>query len=134
MALLVRRRKLVLNYLEDKPTVFKAQVLNFPAVTFKQLVSECSRSCGVNSSTTKAVLEAVVDRMCHYIEIGHPVKMGDFGSFKPYFTAKTAKKIDEATAETIQRRKVRFYPGAELRNTIADLNISEGSAIYDAEE
>lgn len=134
MGLIYRKAKMVLNYLEDKPNVYKAQQVTFPAVTFDQLVNECSLSCGVNAAQTKAVIDALTDRLVHYMEIGHPVKLGIFGSFKPFFSAKTAKKIDEVNGETIRKKGIRFTPGRAFRNMLKELTVNEGSPILDMSE
>lgn len=94
--------------------------------------SMCSVSCGVNESQTKAVIDALLNRMCHYIEIGHPVKMGEFGSFNPVINVKCVKTEEEATSETIQKKRILFIPGKRLRQTMADLTIkTAGDALND---
>ena len=134
MGVQYRKTKMVLNFLEGKPTVYKASQINYPAVNFEQLVKECSGSCGVNPSQTKAVINALVDRLVHYMEIGHSVKMGEFGSFKPTFRSKCAKKIDEADASTVTKKVIRFFPGKAFRNMLADMAIESASSRLDDEE
>ena len=92
MGIQYRKAKMKLGFLEEKPEVYKLRQLTFPQVTFAQLVKECSDSCGVNTAQTKAVLDALINRLVHYMEIGHGVRMGDFGSFKPVFTSKAAAR------------------------------------------
>ena len=87
-------------------------------------MSECATACGVNAAQTKAVIDALVNRLVHYMEIGHGVQMGQFGSFKPTFTSKTAKTYDEADASTVKRKKVQFYPGKLFKQMLGDLSIS----------
>lgn len=132
MGLITRKAKVVLGYQEGKPTVYKVQQIRYPQVTTDQLVNECSVSCGVNESQTKAVIDALLNRMCHYIEIGHPVKMGEFGSFNPVINVKCVKTEEEATSETIQKKRIQFIPGKRLRQTMADLTIkTAGDALND---
>ena len=127
MGLQYRKAKVKLTFMEDKPERFKIRQLTYPAVSFEQLVSECSNSCGVNPAQTKAVIDALVNRLVHYMEIGHGVQMGDFGSFKPAFTSKTAKTYDEADASTVTCKKVYFYPGKAFRRMLGDMTISSAS-------
>lgn len=124
---------MVLNFLEDKPEVFKATQFNLPQITTDQLVAECSNSCGVNPSQTKAVVNALVDRLVHYMEIGHPVKVGEFGSFAPKFKAKTAKTSEECTAETVKQKYIRFIPGKALRQMIGE-NVVKFEKVISEEE
>ncbi len=134
MGLQYRKSKMILNFLEDKPEVYKASQINYPAVTFKQLVNECSNSCGVNPSQTQAVVTALIDRLVHYMEIGHPVKMGDFGSFKPTFRSKCTRHIEDATANTVTKKLVRFYPGKAFRDMLTELTIDSAAVVLDDEE
>lgn len=127
MGLQYRKTKVTLNFKEDKPERYKIRQLTYPAVTFEELVSECATACGVNAAQTKAVIDALVNRLVHYMEIGHGVQMGQFGSFKPTFTSKTAKTYDEADASTVKRKKVQFYPGKMFKQMLGDLSISSAS-------
>lgn len=134
MGLQYRKSKMTLNFLEDKPEVYKASQINYPAVTFKQLVNECSNSCGVNPSQTQAVVTALIDRLVHYMEIGHPVKMGDFGSFKPSFRARCAKNIEDVTARTVTKKIIRFYPGKSFRDMLTEMTVDGAAVVLDDEE
>lgn len=129
MAVIFRKTKVKLNFLEEKPEVYKIQQIPFPMVTYKQLVDECSNSCGVNPSQTQAVVTALIDRLVHYMEIGHPVSMGSFGSFRPNIKVKTAKTLEEATAETVRKKVIRFVPGKQFRDMIAEQSVVEASSL-----
>ena len=99
-------------------------------VTTEQLIAECATTCGVNPAQTKAVIDALVDRIAHYMAIGHGVKVGNLGSFKPVFTSKVAETLEETTLETVRKKKIVFYPGKAFRGVIQDLSISSaGDAI-----
>ena len=123
-----------LSFLEEKPEVYKLRQLTFPQVTFAQLVKECSDSCGVNTAQTKAVLDALINRLVHYMEIGHGVRMGDFGSFKPVFTSKAAKTLEECDETTIRQKKVTFYPGKAFKDMLDELAITSASEALDVKE
>ncbi|MBQ0022315.1 MAG: HU family DNA-binding protein, partial [Prevotellaceae bacterium] len=125
---------LTLGYKEDKPTVYHASQVTFPAVKFNQLVKECANSCGVNTNQTKSVIDALVNRIVHYMELGHGVKMGDFGSFKPTFRSCVTQTADDANANTIKVRVIRFFPGKSFRNMLNDLEIEAAGESYDCEE
>ena len=127
MGLQYRKTKMKLSFMDEKPEHFKIRQLTYPAVSFEQLVAECSTACGVNAAQTRAVIDALVNRLVHYMEIGHGVQMGQFGSFKPVFTSKTAKTYDEADASTVTRKKVHFYPGKLFRQMLSDMTIASAS-------
>lgn len=134
MALITRKTKVTLNYLEEKPEVFKLQQIVLPAITTKQLIAECSNSCGVNPSQSKAVINALVDRLVHYMEIGHPVKVGEFGSFSPRIRTKVSTKLEKLSVENVKQKVIRFIPGAALRDMIGETSVqSAGKNLDDVE-
>ena len=126
MSIVYRKVKRVLNFREAKPEVYKLHQLTFPQVSFAELVDECSESCGVNRAQTKAVADALLNRIIMYMKLGHGVRLGDFGTFKPTFTAKTVKtlnELNEETTNTVKRKKVSFYPGGAFRNMMSNMSM-----------
>ncbi|MBR0046251.1 MAG: HU family DNA-binding protein [Bacteroidaceae bacterium] len=134
MGIQARKAKMRLTYREGKPEVYKLRQLTYPAVTFTQLVSECANSCGVNPSQSKAVIDALVNRLVHYMELGHGVQMGDFGQFKPTFNSKTAHTLEETTLDTITVKKIQFYPGKAFKNMLSNLSITGASEALNVQE
>ena len=65
------------------------------------------------------------------MEIGHGVKMGDFGSFKPTFNSKTVRTLadldDEEALKTVKIKKIQFYPGKQLHQMIQNISLTEAS-------
>ena len=121
MGLQYRKTKVVLNYRESKPTMFKLSQLTYPAVTETQLINEISQSQGVSAPLSKAVIDALLNRMVHYMEIGHGVSLGKFGS------SKVAETADEATEATIKGKKIQFYPGGAFRDMLKNLSVGAAS-------
>ena len=131
--LIFRKTKKVLNMLEEKPEVYKLQQIILPQVTTAQLINECSKSCGVNTSQTKAVIDALVDRLIHYMEIGHPVKVGEFGSFSPRIRTKVSTKLEKLSVENVKQKVIRFIPGKALRDMIAENPVMGAEGLDDVE-
>lgn len=125
MALIYQKVETKLNFRKDQPTVYKIAQQTIPAVTFKQLVDEVAQSCGVNVTMSKAVIEGLINRSCHYMELGHAVQMGEFGTFKPIFTSKTQQDITKLSLKDVTGKKIRFYPGKRFKTMLADLSISQ---------
>lgn len=134
MGLQYRKGKVVLNYRETKPQVYKLLQLTFLQVKYAQLVNECAHSCGVNPSQTKAVIDALVNRLVLYMSLGHGVKMGDFGSFKPVFNSKVAQTLEDATEETIKVKKVMFFPGKAFKDMLDSLEVENASDTLNVKE
>ena len=127
--LIYRKTKMKLNFLEEKPEVFKAQQIVLPQVSTDELFDEIAQSCGVGIPQTQAVINALENRLVHYIKLGHPVRMGVLGSLNPRFRSKTAKTAEEATAETVTRKVIYFIPGSGLDETIKSSGVKYYKAL-----
>lgn len=75
MAIVYEKQKIILGFKKDKPEVYRIKPVRQQPVTFDDLLNEVSNSCGVNRSQTKAVLEALIDRMIVFMNYGMPVKL-----------------------------------------------------------
>ena len=137
MGLQYRKGKMKLQYRETKPEVYKAFQLTYPQVSYEQLVEEIAQSRGVNTNSTRAVVDALLNRLVHYMEIGHGVSLGSFGSFKPVFTSKVAQSYDEIQ-DTLDgkgfRKKVRFYPGGKFADMLKGMTVTSASEVLDVPE
>ena len=138
MGLQYRKAKVTLTYREEKPEVYKLRQLTYPQVKFGQLVNECSQSCGVNPAQTRAVIDALVNRLVLYMGLGHGVKMGDFGSFKPVFTSKTVKNLEDLDGDealkTVKVKKVMFFPGKVFKDMAENLALESAGEALDVKE
>ena len=133
MGLQYRKGKVTLQYLEEKPEVYKAIQLTFPKVTYEQLL-EIIQIVGVSKAQTRAVVEALLTSLVHYMEIGHAVSLGQFGSFKPVFNSKTTKLLDDVD-DTIGGKgfikKINFYPGGKFKQMLKDLSVGGAGEALD---
>lgn len=129
MGIQARKAKMTLTFREEKPEVFKLRQLTYLPVTYEQLLAECSNSCGVNPTQTEAVIQALVDRLVHYMDIGHGVQLGAFGTFKPTFNSKTARSLKEVTLDTVKVKKIQFYPGKAFKQMLGNMSIVEADQL-----
>jgi len=125
--IVARKAKAVLAYQEGKPTVYKLSQVIFPQVSYDDLVEEISNSCGVNPNQTLSVVTALLNRLIHYMEIGHGVRLGSFGSFIPKIRVKCVKTEEEATVETVQQKVIRFVPGKDFKEMLANMRVESAS-------
>ena len=83
------------------------------------------------------MVDALLNRLVHYMEIGHGVSLGSFGSFKPVFTSKVAQSYDEIE-DTLDgkgfRKKVRFYPGGKFADMLKGMTVTSASEVLDVPE
>ena len=117
MGIMVRKAKMKLTYREGKPEVYKLRQLTYPQVSYEQLCSMI-QIVGVNKAQTKAVIDALLTSLVHYMEIGHGVSLGSFGSFKPTFNSTTAHTLEETTLDTVKVKKIQFYPGGAFKEML----------------
>lgn len=134
MGLIYRKGKEKLNFLEEKPEVWRARQLLYPKITESMLIEEISQSQGVPKTQTKAVIEALKNRLQHYMEIGHLVSLGGFGSFKPVFTSKVAETKEELSADNVKVKKIVFFPGGDFKQMLQRMSIESTEQAFLNEE
>ena len=127
--IVTRKTKVVLNYLEEKPEVFKLQQVVLPQIDFDTLVAEMANSCGIPAPQTEAVITGALNRIVHYMEIGHAVNLKKFGTFKPAIRTKVATKLEKLSLENIVQKYVRFIPGKQFRNMLANMGTEEAEVL-----
>ena len=113
----------MLGFKEDKPTVYKVAAVRQQKVDFTKLVKEVSDSCGVHRTQSKAVVEALIDRLIHYMDFGMAVQLAEFGTFKPVIRTKAKKTAEEVSVDNIVTRAIRFYPGKRMKTMLDELSI-----------
>ena len=137
MGIQYRKAKVTLTYRDEKPQVYKLRQLTYPQVTYEQLLGMV-QIVGVNRAQTRAVVDALLQSLVHYMEIGHGVKMGDFGQFKPTFLSKTVKTLDglegDEAMKTIKVKRIQFFPGKAFKDMLSNLAISAAGEALDVKE
>ncbi|MBR2359444.1 MAG: HU family DNA-binding protein [Bacteroidaceae bacterium] len=134
MALIYEVRKQVLGFKEDKPTVYKVAAVRQQKVDFAKLVKEVSDSCGVHRTQSKAVVEALIDRLIHYMDFGMAVQLAEFGTFKPVIRTKAKKTAEEVSVDNIVTRAIRFYPSKRMKEMLENLTIQTFERNDDADD
>ena len=124
MAIICEKREKVLNFMEEKPTVYIIAPTKPQQVTFEKLLDEISSSCGVGRAQVKASVEGMMDRMALFMEYGMSVKLGDFGTFKPTVNVKSQKSADDLGADNVVRRKILFRPGKRFKTMLSTLSVT----------
>lgn len=132
MGIMYRKAKMRLTYRESKPEVYKLRQLTFPQVSYEQLCGMI-QIVGVNKAQTKAVVDALLTALVHYMEIGHGVSLGSFGSFKPVFNSKVAQSLEDATLETVKVKKIQFYPGGAFKDMLSKMEMEENVSVSEKE-
>lgn len=124
MGMLFDKKEFVLNFKDEKPTMYRIALVKLPQVPFEKLLDEVSSSCGVGRAQVKASIEGLLDRMTLFMEYGMSVKLGDFGTFKPTINVKSQKRVEDLGSDNIKKRKILFRPGKRFKNMLSDLSVT----------
>lgn len=132
--LIYRKTKQTLNYLEEKPEVFRIQNITLPKVTYEDIVEEIAQTQGCTKSQTKAVVEAFLDRAEFVMKLGHPVSLGGIGTFKPTINTKVATKLEKLGADNIVMKKIQYFPGKNLKDMMKAMPVNNYMTLNNASE
>lgn len=117
-------KPLVLSYRDEKPTVYKLQVLRGHIITNKNVIAYAAKAAHVPESTVTLAQEALFDAVNYFCMNGHSVQVPGLGSFGIKLNSKTTQTAEEVDVETITRKYIRFYPKASIRDMCSLKNIS----------
>ena len=134
MALIYEVKKTTLNFKKEKPVVYKVAAVRQQTVKYDALVKEVASSCGVHRTQTKAVVEALIDRLIHYMDFGMAVQLAEFGTFKPVIRTKAKKTAEEVSVDNIVTRAIRFYPSKRMKEMLENLTIQTFERNDDADD
>jgi len=115
----VKKKILLPDHTQKEAWIYKQ--LEIGSVSFRDLMTECMRSCGITTSQAAGAAEAFSNRIAFYIENGHGVRIDGVGTFKPVInsvSAPTAKELPSANEAA--RVKVRFFPHRALQEAVAN--------------
>ena len=119
----LKRTTRVLSYKEDKPEVWKAQQISYPPIKVEALIKEISHSEGVNETMVQAVIIALLNRISHYVTIGHAVNVAPLGTFKPRIRTIVTQTKEDANTATVKNVVCQFMPAKGFREQIKAINI-----------
>ncbi|MBQ0022506.1 MAG: hypothetical protein KBT29_04620 [Prevotellaceae bacterium] len=129
MGIIYRKKKITLNYKEEKPEVYKIAKIVMPKVSYDELLKDVAHAEGVNDTAALAVVRGLLNRMEVFLGLGHSVSLGEFGTFSPNLRVCVTQTIDDANANTIKKKHIRFIPGARLRDVIKNMSVNEADGL-----
>lgn len=123
MALIIEKTSRKLAFKDGKPTVHTLKCVRYQNVNNELLVEEIAQTQGITKTMAMAVVEAYINRLVHYMELGLGVQMGEFGIFKPTIQSKAAATAEELDQSNIVRKKILFYPGKQFRKMLKNISV-----------
>lgn len=121
MGVSVAIQKQVLNFDENKKTMYVAKAQRGDVITSDKVAKYVAQDTGARPAQVKMILDTLVDSMMGWIEEGHGVKLGDFGSFMPTVKSASSEVAKEAG---VKRVWVTFYASKELKERLDGVKYS----------
>ena len=121
MGVSVTIQKRVLKFTENEKTVYVAKAQRGDVIMPDKIAKYVAKDTGAPQAQVKMILDTLVESMMDWIEEGHGVKLGNFGSFMP--TAKSASSEDPEEVG-VKRMWVTFYASKQLKNRLDEVKYS----------
>ena len=115
MSLNLKVQKKVLHFTKEKKEVFVAAPDRGNVIDAEKIADLIAKDTGTRPAQVKMVLDTLIDSMMQWLEEGHGVQLGSFGSFHPSVKCKSSDDPDEVD---VRRTKLTFYPSYELKQRI----------------
>lgn len=118
------KRQIRLTFREEKPIMYKAQVVRGPVVKGEDLLAYAANAAHVPVSTVRMAKEALFQAILYYCSQGHAVEIPQLGSIGVGIRTKTNPNADELNTDSIVQKYLRWYPKNSLRVTGALSNVN----------
>lgn len=116
-------KKTVFGFDKNKTEKYVATAQRNHTVSYDDILQEVAKQSRLSGGEVYTAIEALINVSITFMKQGHGVKLGDFGIFKPTFSAESQSTADTVTAETIVRKKILFQPGKKLKEFIGGLSV-----------
>lgn len=113
---LVLRKNLSKNVEAGKEKLYYAQTRATATCTFDELCDQVAESSTASSGDVKLVIDRVIKFLLLFLARGEVVQCGDLGNFQLLQTSSGSVTTDEFSSGLLYRARLRFHPGAKLRN------------------
>jgi len=131
MGVSVAVQKRVLKFTKNEKIVYVAKAQRNDVITPCKIAKYLAQDTGARPAQVKMILDTLVDSMMGWIEEGHGVKLGNFGSFMPTVKSASSEVPDEVG---VKRVWVTFYASKELKERLDGVKYStENEYVTDAE-
>ena len=131
MALNLKVKKRVLNFTKEKKEVYVATPDRGNTIDAEKIAELIAQDTGARPAQVKMILDTLIDSMMTWLEEGHGVQLGSFGSFMPSVKSKSSDDPDEVE---VRRTRLVFYPSHELKQRIKGMSYSTENTFKTKEE
>lgn len=120
MALNLKVKKRVLNFTKEKKEVYVATPDRGNTIDAEKIAELIAQDTGARPAQVKMILDTLIDSMMTWLEEGHGVQLGSFGSFMPSVKSKSS---DDPGEVEVRRTRLVFYPSKELVARVGAIEI-----------
>ena len=131
MGMNVKVRKKVLHFTKEKKEIYVAQADRGDVIDSDKIAELIAKDTGARPAQVKMILNTLTDSMITWLEEGHGVKLGNFGSFMPSVRSASSENPEEVG---VKRMRLTFYPSKDLYTKVGAISYSKESLPQDEEE
>lgn len=125
-AIALRKEQIKLGFIKDEEEQMRWKW--FPCrggvIKNQDLVAYASKAAHIPESALAMATEALFDAISYYCLNGHSVQVPSLGTFGLQLNSKCVADEEGATAETITKKYIRFWPKKEVREQCNLKNIN----------
>ena len=124
MGMNVKIRKKTLNFTKEKKQIYVAQADRGDVIDADNIAALIAQDTGARPAQVKMILNTLTDSMITWLEEGHGVKLGNFGSFMPSVKSDSSEDPNEVG---VKRMRLTFYPSKDLSRRVGAISYSKES-------
>lgn len=124
-------KKRVLNFTDDKKQIYVASADRGDVIDSDKIAELIAQDTGARPAQVKMILNTLTNSMITWLEEGHGVKLGNFGSFMPSVRSASSENPDEVG---VKRIRLTFYPSKDLYTKVGAISYSKENSYSSGEE
>lgn len=124
MGINAKIRKRVLHFTKEKKEIFVAEADRGDVIDSDKIAMLIAQDTGARPAQVKMILNTLTDSMITWLEEGHGVKLGNFGSFMPSVKSDSSEDPNEVG---VKRMRLTFYPSKDLSRRVGAISYSKES-------
>jgi predicted histone-like DNA-binding protein len=131
MGVNVKVAKKVLHFTKEKKEIYVAKADRGDVIGPDKIAELIAKDTGARPAQVKMILNTLTDSMITWLEEGHGVKLGNFGSFMPSVKSASSENPEEVG---VKRMRLTFYPSKDLYTKVGAISYSKESLPQNEEE
>ena len=95
-------------------------------VSYEDILKEVAKQSHLNSGEVYTAIEALIDVSITFMQQGHGVKLGDFGTFRMSLSSEGVDAPEQFDAAShVRRTRLIFTPGVLLKAALATITVEQ---------